>query len=580
VTIASIVRGDRPPVRRRLLAAALVLLLALGLAACTKARSGGSKNSGPIAGTKIVLGWTAGFTSANAAQAPTVGNLDIAAATRGRFGDVVDGRFTPDPGFGTVKVVSEAPFTVRYDLAQPSWSDGIPLDAADLLLGWAGETGRLDPAPGAPAQDDADPVPRIDEFARAIDVTFPHPRIDWQTAVGAPVPAHVVGRLAFGLDDPMEAKQAVITAIRTGDRKALAAIADVWKSGFDLPEKGAIPSRLLLSSGPYKVDRVERGQGGQHVRLIANPGYAGAPKPKVARIDLVPPAQQPEVGAGDGLDIVQVSPTAENRAPIHALELKDFTVTTTNDGTLWAMVLNPVGVFSSAPARTAFFHAAPANAMIQGGGGEWASAYAATTSMVTSPDSPAYKVVDEGSGFTAALGTPGDDPGLERRSVGVADGARVCVLYDRGSEFARGAFAALQTTARKAGWEPADCGTDDVAAALPQRAWEAAIVRVPLPQTTDQIAALWASAGSAALTPSADPSRDQLIAQLAKTTDEYQARDLRAQIEASIVRAAVVLPIATNPRITVIDRGIGGVSVRNGAAASLLAGAAAWTAAP
>lgn len=568
----------RHEIRRRLLAAVLVLLLAAGLAACTKARSG-KASAGPVAGTKVVVGWAGAFTSANAAQSPTAGNLDIAAATRGRFGDVVDGQFVPDTGFGTVKIVSESPFTVRYDLAQPAWSDGIPVDAADLLLGWAGASGRLDPAPGADAQEDADSVPRIDEFARSIDVTFPHPRIDWQSAVGAPVPAHVVGRLAFGLDDPMEAKQAVISAIRKGDPTALAEIAEVWKKGFDLPKKGAVPDRLLLSSGPFRVDRVEGAPGGQSVRLVANAGYAGAPKPKVARIDLVPPGAQPVAEAGAGLDIVQVAPTAENRAPIHELELKDFTVTTTNDGTLWTMILNPAGVFASPQARTAFFHAAPANAMIQGGGGEWASAYAGTSSMVTSPDSAAYKVVDEGSGFASALGTPGDDPALQRRTAGVDDGARVCVLYDRGSEFARGAFAALQAAAAKEGWGVADCGSDDVAAALPQRAWDAVITRVPLPQTPDQIAAQWGAGGSAALTSFADPSRDQLIAQLAKTTDVYQARDLRAQIEASIVRSAVALPIATNPRVTVADRGTGGVSVRNGEAPSLLGGAAAWTSA-
>ena len=121
----------RHEIRRRLLAAVLVLLLAAGLAACTKARSG-KASAGPVAGTKVVVGWSGAFTSANAAQSPTAGNLDIAAATRGRFGDVVDGQFVPDTGFGTVKIVSESPFTVRYDLAQPAWSDGIPVDAADL----------------------------------------------------------------------------------------------------------------------------------------------------------------------------------------------------------------------------------------------------------------------------------------------------------------------------------------------------------------------------------------------------------------------------------------------------------------
>jgi peptide/nickel transport system substrate-binding protein len=200
--------------------------------------------------------------------------------------------------------------------------------------------------------------------------------------------------------------------------------------------------------------------------------------------------------------------------------------------------------------------------------------------MVSAPGSRAYDIVNEDSGFAAALGTTGDDAVAEREAVGPSTQAPVCVLYDRRSEFATGAFTALREAAGEAGWNVADCGADDFAAALAQRSWNAVIGRVSVPQTPGQIAAQWGTGGAASLTGNADPERDALIAQLAQTTDVYEARELRARIEATIVRAAVALPLAVNPRVTIIDKDVTSVGVQSGSTAPLLSGVAQWEAAP
>ncbi len=80
--------------------------------------------------------------------------------------------------------------------------------------------------------------------------------------------------------------------------------------------------------------------------------------PKVARIDLVPPGDQPIAEVGDRLDVVILAPTTADRGPIRELERKDFTVNTSHDGTAWALLLNPAGIFTSQPARVAFIRAA------------------------------------------------------------------------------------------------------------------------------------------------------------------------------------------------------------------------------
>ena len=130
----------------RLGAVTVALAVVTSLTACTS-----KVPETVVAGTVITVGWSGSLTSTNAASSPTAGNRDIAEMIRSDFGDVVDGEFVADESFGAVTIVSQKPFTVRYDLTEPTWSDGVPLDAADLLLGWAGATGFLDRKPGAEA---------------------------------------------------------------------------------------------------------------------------------------------------------------------------------------------------------------------------------------------------------------------------------------------------------------------------------------------------------------------------------------------------------------------------------------------
>lgn len=538
-----------------------------------------------VAATSAVVGWSAELTSLNAAAAPTAGNLDLAAATHDGFGATVDGEFVPDTAFGEVTITSDDPFTVRYDLAEPSWSDGTPLDAADLMLAWAASAGLLgrdadaQDAEGASTDVAAEP-PVVDEFARAIEVTFAEPTILWQSALSVAVPAHVVGERAFGLDDPMQAKQAVIRAVQDDDASALAKIAEVWQRAYEIGDDAAVADDLLVGSGPYVVSEIEGDADGRRITLVPNPVYAGARAPQIARIELVPPGDDPVAQIGDALDVATVPPTAANHASIHGLERRDATIEPTHDGEVWAVVLRSEGVFSTLRARAAFLRVVPPTDMVDAGAGEWSSVYTKTTSMVTAPDARAYEVVAEDSGFEETLGTPADDPALDRAAAGVTAGTRVCVLFDRDSAFASGAFAALRAAAKEAGWAVADCGAADLDEARDAGGWNAVIERVPLPRTPDELADLWGSDGAATVTDNADPDRDELIATLARTVDVYESREILAAIEATIVRAAVARPLAMDPVVTIADRDVTGVAARSGSVAPLLSGVAQWAVVP
>lgn len=558
--------------RRRTLGA-LVAAAALALAACAPALPPSA-----VQGTEATIGLPGAITSTNAAAAPSAGNRELAAATRSGFGEMIDGSFVADVSFGEVQIAQTDPFIVRYDLAEPEWSDGTPLDAADLLLGWAAQAGllRLDDDGQRTPASDTGPVPTIDEFARTIDVRFAAPTATWQQAIEVAVPAHAVGELALGLDDPMQAKQAVIVAIQQHDDAQLDAIAAAWHDGFSLPDAGDVAPELLLSSGPYVIEQVAAGDTGRTVTLRANAAYRGALAPQISRVHVVPAGDDPLSTVGDALDVTQLRVSAADADQVAALERRDTAVDTSHDGTVWTVLLRQGGVFSAPEARAAFLRTIAARDVVDAGGGAWASAYTTTTSVLAAPEWPAYEVIAEDAGFEA-IGTPADDPEVDRSAAGAPDGAGVCVLFDENDAFAVGAFDAVRAGATEGGWRVSDCGTDDVDDAMARRQGDAAIVRMPVPRTAAEIGARWGSEAADSFSGGGDADRDELITAYGRTTDVYEGRELLADIEADIVADAVARPLALPPRVTLSAPRIAGVSVHAGRDAPVLAGVAGWS---
>lgn len=554
--------------------------LAVTLSAC-----GADLPRSVIPESVVKIGWSEGLTSTNTASTDgaTTGNLDVAAMTRGRFAAHVDGDVRVDKAFGKVTVTDPAPsaFTVRYDLAEPQWSDGIPVDAADLLLAWAAGSNALTPEgfdslPGELRSSTK--VPAYDEFKRSIDVRFSQPVLGWQTALDVAVPAHVVGQRALDVEDPMEAKQKVITAIEEADATALKAIARTWNDSFDLdPKDEDVAPELLVSSGPYRIERIEQGEAGtERVRLVANGEYTGKPSPTYEHVELVRGSADGQLAdLGRRLDVVQVAPTAANRQPVRLLERRDHDLFSSHNGRIWVLVLRQDrGVLRQWDARVAFLRAVPRSEMTAAGAGSWAGEYEATSSLLFLPGSRSYDLALEDAGFTQLFGSAGGNAEDQRTSAGVPAGAPVCVLYDRREPFATAAFAALRSGVAEAGWGVQDCGSKDLQAAQATgKGWHALLTSVPVPETPAEISALW---GSGRLGGAASPERRRLVGELARSADVYLARDARIRIEASLISDAVALPLALQPLVTVADKDVTGVEPRGGRSASLTWAIAAW----
>ncbi|QIK76585.1 hypothetical protein [Nocardioides piscis] len=568
-------RGARPGSHS---IAAAPLVGALLLTACTP-----DLPPSVVEGSSVRVGWSHSLTSLNPTtrKGDTEGNREIAAITHDQFARLAGGEVVEDESFGTVAVVDDSltSFTVRYDLAERTWSDGIPIDAADLLLAWAAGSnataGDFDSVRSDLRRSTA--VPEMDESKRRIDVSYTVPVRGWHTALDVTLPAHVVGKTALGVEDPMEAKQAVIDAIIDGDEQDLAEIAETWSSGFDVGG-GDVPEELAVGSGPYLVTAVDSAEpGAGSLTLEVNRSYRGDSPPSYERVEVVA-ADDLLAGFPDDLDVVQVSPTPDNFLTVRHFKRRDHHLAETHAGQLWTLVLRAdAGVFRSRDARRAFLRATSAADMRSAGAGQWESTYANSQSLLFPPESDGYEISVEDAGFRAAFESAVADAQVERAQAGVAAGTQVCVLHDNDDAFATGVFRELSRSAAEGGWAVRDCGAADIEPALAQgQGWQAVLTRVPLPESPEDISAVWGGKEASPLTGTRSKERGKLVAALDETADVYDARDIQVAIEAGLFEEFVALPLTLDPVVTLSERGMNAVLPPSGDSATLLGGAAIW----
>ena len=127
----------------RLLAAGAVLVVGGVLAGYT-----GDPAPLPSRTGAVVIAVDVPFASLNAgtARGRAPGSVLVRSLVQDGFVSLDEaGRAVGDEAFGTVEKVADDPLTVRYTIAPTaSWSDGVPVTAADLLLEWAARSGSLD----------------------------------------------------------------------------------------------------------------------------------------------------------------------------------------------------------------------------------------------------------------------------------------------------------------------------------------------------------------------------------------------------------------------------------------------------
>jgi peptide/nickel transport system substrate-binding protein len=579
---------------RRSAFAAAVAASALVLTACSGNDAEGGNDADDNAGinteTAVNVAWNQPFYSYNedSITGNATANSVITYLTKSGFNYYdEDLNLTPDESFGTYEKVSDDPLTVEYTFNENArWSDGVPVDPADLMLEWAAHSAtfnNVEPVTddegnvtnqaeidagvyfdaGSPGVMLIEETPEID--GQTISLTWSVPFADWEVAMTAPtLPAHVVAQRALGIEDPEEAKQAVVDAVVNEDIEDLAALSKVWSTDFnytDLPEDEG----LRLANGAYiMTDMVAD----QYVTLEANPEYQGDRPASIETVTIRwngDPMGQAQALQNGEVDLISPQATADLLAAVEGME--GIEVLSSDEGTYEHVDLqftnggpfDPATYGGNADAakavRQAFLKTIPRQQIVENLIQPLNPNAEVRNSYTVVPGSPFYDTIAEANGMGEQYGEP-DIAGAAQllAGAGVTTPVPVRLLFDPNNTRRVNEFELIAASAREAGFEvtpyqvQTDWGTDlSNATAFYDAAlfgWQSESTAVT------ESEANYKTGGGNNFYGYSNPEVDALFDELQTETDPERQEAILADVEAKLVEDAFGVTIFQFPGVT------------------------------
>jgi peptide/nickel transport system substrate-binding protein len=589
--------------RRRTSLIAVALSAVLLLAACT------APPSVVVKGTSVAVALNETFTSYN--PKTSYGND----ATNGAVSYATNSQFayydsTPaleqDTSFGSYQVVSQSPFVVKYTIAKGvTWSDGRPVDAADLLLSWAANSGSLNtknfdatkytddsgkfttPFPAGVVHFDGfsgdglqlvTKTPVIGDDDRSLTLSYDSYFPDWRLVFGVGLPAHIVAGRALGIHDPQKAENALVKAVQSDDTARLAKVADFWNTGFNFTTTPK-DTGLLVSDGPYTIRDISA----DHLTLVANPRYAGAHRPQFARVVLrfiADPLAQVQALRAGSVDVISPQPSTDIEKQLGAID--GVKVTSGFDGAWEHLDLqfshSRNGTFDSALVRKAFLEVVPRQQILKQLVSPLEKGATLRSSQLFLPGQTGYAaaVKSNGSALYAKVDVAGAKALLVKAGVSAP---QVCILFDPSNPRRVAEFSAIQKSAAQAGFAVTDCSSPDWRDLLgTPGAYDASLYA--LQPSTLAVSSVAASFRSDSTIDNdnfySSPEVDSLIDTLDATSDPAAQQAIMLKIDARLWADAYGVTLYQFPAITAVDRGVKGVA-RSPLAPGLLWNIWAWS---
>lgn len=464
---------------------ATIAASALVLSACA------APQSEVVEGSSITVAWNQAFYSynANTSFANATANANIIYMTNSGFNYYNnEPALVRDESFGTYEIVSEDPLTVTYTINDSTqWSDGVAVDAADMLLAWVANTGRLntpdfdpseftDPETGEFTDEYPTDVVYFDgslgtgldltafpEFdGKTMTLTYDEFFVDWELVFGVGVPAHIVAGRALDIDNAGDAKQALIDAVVNEDTEALAAISSFWNSGFNFTEMPE-DTGLVVGSGPYTITDFVADQ---YITLSANPNYRGDNLPAIEEVTvrfISDPLAAVQALANGEVDIISPQATADVADALAALE--GVTVLGGEEAVYEHFDLSFAnsknGTFDNPLLREAFLKTIPRQQIVDTLIKPLNPEAEVRNSQLFLPGAPGYDETVANNGMQANFSEV-DIEGAKAliAEAGVTDPA-VCILYAANNPRRVNEFALIQASATEAGFVVEDCGSPE-----------------------------------------------------------------------------------------------------------------------
>ena len=460
------------------LVGAIIAAGALVLSGC--AAGGGSEIQ---AGTTLTAVENSAFTGANGntADGNTTYNNNINYMTSSGF-NYYDNtpKLVKNTKFGTYTVVSKSPLTIKYTIADGvKWSDGAPVDAADMLLAWAANISKYNDAKGqvnftsaaaGGGLDGVTAVPKISDNNKSITLVYSKDFVDWETAFAVGMPAHIVYEEAFpAVKDATKAKAALIKAIQGDDTATLVKLAKVWGHGFDMTSTPS-DKKLLVSDGPYTITKLVKDQ---YITLTANKDYNWGPLPKLSQITvrfIQDPTAQVQALQNGEVSVISGQANADTVAAIKASTGISSTTTPTATYEHIDLTFNNGGPFDPATyggdaskallVRQAFLKTLPRQDIVDKLIKPIQSDAKLDDSQTFLPGAAGYteSVANNGSADYAKVDIAGAKALLAQ--AGVTGPVNVKFMYGKSNTRRASEFALIQASANQAGFNVIDKGDD------------------------------------------------------------------------------------------------------------------------
>lgn len=293
--------------------AGIVAVGALVLSGC-----GNPYQSDVQEGTEIFVAYNEGFMAfnSNSSAGNNTANSNVkyitdSASSWGYYNNTPE--WVRNTDFGTYDKSSDDPLTVDYKItADAVWSDGVPIDEADMLMQWAAASGNVEGGWAPAATTGYNLITKTPKVAdKEITLVYDAPYVDWELVQPLGVSAHGTYALAYpdeyadvqaawdtykGSDEQGDfdkyseaakkfaetAKAKVISAIQDGDTEVLDALATAWNSAYvytELPESPA----AFLTAGQYNLFDTKEDE---YTTLVANPLFTWGESPKYEKITI------------------------------------------------------------------------------------------------------------------------------------------------------------------------------------------------------------------------------------------------------------------------------------------------------
>ncbi|MEO7122396.1 MAG: ABC transporter family substrate-binding protein [Lacisediminihabitans sp.] len=548
-----------------------------------------------VEGTSVTVAASQSFFSYNpkTSYGNSTANSNIVAATNSQF-NYYDNtpKLVTDDSFGSYRVVSRDPFTVKYTIRDGvRWSDGTPVDAADLLLAWVANSGARNTkgfVAGKYVDQDTGKftssfpknvvyfdgfsgnglqlvtkTPAIGDGGRSLTLSYDKYFVDWRLVFGVGLPAHVVAGNALGIKNHQKAKDALVRAVTSNDRRALAKISRFWDTGYNFTNLPKNPE-LVVSTGPYVLTGLVADD---HATLTANPHYVGDHQPRFEKVTIKfisdPLAAVRALAAGE-VDVV--APQATDDVVKALGSATGVTVRSGIDAAYEHLDLqfghSRSGTFSNPIVRKAFLLTVPRQQILDQLVRPLQKKAQLRSSQVFLPGSKGYAHAIKVNGSAAYARVDVTAAKKLLTQAGVTD-PQVCILFDPSNPRRVAEFSLIQKSAALAGFSVTDCSSPDWRGLLGSPGLYDAALYALRPSTlaiTGTAATFRSGATATNHSYYADPKVDALLDDLESSSDVTKQQELLTQLDTLIWADAYGVPLYQFPTITAFRRTVSGVS--------------------